>query len=68
MDNIEFECKSSMDKRTRFKTALVFLLFSSVTVLIIMLTKKNVLYFPIIGIWLIYIIALFYGLHKTPIL
>jgi hypothetical protein len=68
MDNVKFECKSSMDKRTRLKTAVVFLFFVSITAVIFITPVKHSRFviFPIVSL-LIYLIALIFGLYKTPI-
>jgi hypothetical protein len=69
MENGKFESKSSMDKGTRIKTGFVFLLFASIAGLFFLISiKQPQLIVVAIILLLIYIVALIYGIYKTPIL
>jgi len=68
MENVKFECKSSMDKRTRIKTVFVFLIFALlIGFLFIKSTNHKGLLFFAIFFSLTYLIAWIFGLYKTPI-
>lgn len=69
MENVKFESKSSMDKGTRIKTGFVFLLFASIAGLFFLISNKQPqLIVVAIILLLVYIVALIYGIYKTPIL
>lgn len=68
MENVKFECKSSMDKKTRIKTVFVFLIFALLSGFLFIKSDNHIglLVFAIL-LSLTYLIALIFGLYKTPI-
>jgi hypothetical protein len=70
MDKLIFECKSSMDKMTRFKTIFVASIFI-VTMILIYLSSKNSgngsAIFVILFLLILYSIVMGYGIQNTPI-
>ena len=68
MRNVNFECKSSMDIKTKMKTVFVFLFMAFMTGFLYMKSdsQKGLLVFAV-SLWLIYVIALIFGIYKTPI-
>jgi hypothetical protein len=69
MEIMKFESKSSLDKGTRIKTGFVFLLFAFIAGLFFLISiKQPELIVVAIILLLIYIVALIYGIYKTPIL
>ncbi|WP_319499530.1 PH domain-containing protein [uncultured Draconibacterium sp.] len=68
MENAIFECKSSMDKRTKIKTVFVFLVFALLTSFLFLKSDNHIgLLFFAIFLSLTYIIACIFGIYKTPI-
>ncbi|MCE4563173.1 hypothetical protein INQ51_02515 [Maribellus sp. CM-23] len=68
MENAIFECKSSMDKRTKMKTIFVFLAFALLTGFLYAKSDNNKAPFVIaIILSLTYLIACVFGIYQTPI-